>query len=219
MAPTAAGAPGDLNRFQSLWKRCLVGGAQDTSTEIHQRLINGYNEPQRRYHTFAHIKHCLSMFDQCKSLTSNPDALEIAIWFHDAIFVPGNSDNEALSSDFYRELSAGAHTEEFRELAGTLIMATLHEGRSMENSDARYMVDIDLSSFGLPWENFLADSRLLREEHAEFSDADYYRKQAAFRTCLLGQPHFYQTDFFRRHYEQQARENLEKYSAQLKVHS
>jgi predicted metal-dependent HD superfamily phosphohydrolase len=202
-----------LSRFQSLWQRCLIAGATDAGADIHQRLVDGYNEPQRRYHTLAHIDHCLSMFDQCKSLAINPDALEIAVWFHDAIFVPGKPDNEALSAELYRDLSAGVHTDEFRELVDKLIMATLHNESPLDDSDAAYMVDIDLSSFGLPWEDFLRDSRHLREESAELSDADYSRKQGAFRACLFARPHFFQTDFFRQLYEQQARDNLEKYFA------
>ena len=204
-----------LSRFQSLWQRCLIAGATDASADIHQRLVDGYNEPQRRYHTLAHIDHCLSMFDQCKSLAINPDALEIAVWFHDIIFIPGQPDNEALSAELYRDLSAGVHTDQFRELVDKLIMATLHDGSSLDDNDAAYMVDIDLSSFGLPWEDFLRDSRHLREESTELSDADYSRKQGAFRSCLLARPHFFQTDFFRQHYEQQARDNLAKYFDQL----
>jgi predicted metal-dependent HD superfamily phosphohydrolase len=200
-----------LNRFQSLWQRCLVEGAADSSAAIHQRLVNGYNEPLRRYHTLAHIDHCLSMFDQCKSLATNPDALEIAVWFHDVIFEPGKSDNEALSAELYEELSEGVHADEFRALVGRLIMATLHNERSLDDSDAGYMVDIYLSSFGLPWEDFLRDSRRLREESVQLDDAEYHRKQGEFRSCLLARPHFYQTDFFRQRYEQQARDNLAKY--------
>ena len=204
-----------LNRFQSLWQRCLIEGAADASAAIHQRLVNGYNEPQRHYHTLAHIDHCLSMFEQCKSLATNPDALEIAVWFHDVIFEPGKPDNEALSAKLYEELSAGVHADEFRALVGRLIMATLHNQRSPDDNDTGYMVDIDLSSFGLPWEEFLRDSRRLREESAELSDADYYQKQGAFRSCLLARPRFYQTDFFRQRYEQQSRDNLAKYFDQL----
>ena len=202
-----------LGRFQSLWQRCLIEGATDASADIHQRLVDGYNEPQRRYHTLDHIDHCLSMFDQCKSLAINPDALEIAVWFHDAILVPGKPDNEALSAQLYRDLSADVHGDEFRDLVSRLIMATLHDGSSLEDPDAGYMVDIDLSSFGLPWEDFLRDSQHLREESAELSDADYSEKQSSFRSCLVARPHFYQTDFFRRQYEQQARDNLAKYFA------
>jgi len=211
MTSPAVEAISGLSRFKLLWQRCLIEGAADTGAAIHQRLVDGYNEPQRHYHTLAHIDHCLTMFDQCKSLATNPDALEIAIWFHDVIFDPGKSNNEALSAELYEELSAGVHADEFRALVGRLIMATLHNGLSLDDSDAGYMVDIDLSSFGLPWEDFLRDSRHLREENMHLSDADYSRKQGEFRSCLLARPHFYQTDFFRGRYEQQARDNLAKY--------
>jgi predicted metal-dependent HD superfamily phosphohydrolase len=213
-SPAAQGISG-LDRFQSLWQRCLNAGATDTSTAIHQRLVDAYNEPQRRYHTLPHIDHCLSLFDQCKSLTANPDALEIAVWFHDVIFEPGKRDNEALSARLYAELSVDVHDNEFRELVGRLIMATLHDGSSLDDSDAGYMVDIDLSSFGLPWEEFLRDSQHLRAECPQLSDAEYYRRTGKFQACLLAKPHFYVTDFFCQRYEKQARDNLAKYFEQL----
>jgi len=216
MTSPAVEAISGLSRFKLLWQRCLIEGAADASAAIHQRLVDGYNEPQRHYHTLAHIDHCLAMFDQCKSLVTNPDALEIAVWFHDVIFEPGKNDNEARSAELYAELSAGVHADEFRALVGKLIMATLHNQCSLDDSDAGYMVDIDLSSFGLPWEDFMRDSLHLREESAQLSDADYNRKQGEFRSCLAARPHFYQTDFFRRIYEQQARDNLAKYFDQLR---
>jgi predicted metal-dependent HD superfamily phosphohydrolase len=218
ISPVVEGISG-LKRFQSLWRRCLNEAATDASAEIHQRLVNAYNEPQRHYHTLAHIDHCLEIFDQCKSLATNPDALEIAVWFHDVIFEPGKHNNEALSADLYEELSAGVHDTKFRQLVGRLIIATLHDGCSLDDSDAGYMVDIDLSSFGLPWEDFLRDGQHLREESARLSDAEYYRKQCDFQACLLARPRFYVTDFFYQRYERQARDNLARYFAQLGVSS
>lgn len=213
-SPAVQGGSG-LSRFQSLWQRCLKAGAADSSSTIHQRLVDAYNEPQRHYHTLAHIDHCLAIFDQCKSLATNPDALEIAVWFHDVIFEPGKHDNEALSAELYQDLSTGVHDNEFRSLVGRLIMATLHDGSSLDDSDAGYMVDIDLSSFGLPWQDFLRDSQHLREENAQLSDTEYYRRTGDFQACLLEKPRFYVTDFFCQRYEQQARDNLAKYFEQL----
>ena len=212
-APALEGVSG-LNRFQSLWQRCLNEGAVDTSPAIHDRMVNAYNEHQRHYHTLAHIGHCLSIFDLCKSLATNPDALEIAVWFHDVIFEPGKRNNEALSAELYQELSAGVHDSEFRDLVDRLIMATLHDGCSLDDSDAAYMVDIDLSSFGLPWEDFLRDGQHLRKECPHLSDTEYYRRQGDFQSCLLARPRFYLTDFFYQRYEQQARDNLTRYFAQ-----
>ena len=205
-----------LDRFQDLWRRCLVDGGRDDSASIHERLINSYCEPQRHYHTLVHIEHCLGMFDQCKSLVSNPDALEIAVWFHDVIFEPGRHDNEALSKELYLYLSIKAHAPELRELVGRLIMATLHDGNSLEDDDARYMVDIDLSSFGLSWDEFLRDSDNLRLENPQLSDAEYYFNQGNFQNHLLGRERFYLSDFFSQRYESRARENLSLYFERIR---
>jgi predicted metal-dependent HD superfamily phosphohydrolase len=207
-------AVGDIrgpDRFRALWQRCLIDGAVDDSLKIHQRLLDGYDEPQRHYHTLAHIEQCMAMFDQCSSLARNPDALELAVWFHDVIFEPGNSDNEARSADLYLQFSDGVHDEATRGLVKRLIMATLHDGSSLEDSDACYMVDIDLSSFGLSWECFLQDSKHLRLENADLSDAEYYRRKASFQGRLLARERFFLSDYFAERLETQARANLARY--------
>ena len=104
MTAPMAGPGNGADRFRSLWQSCLLPNVEDHSAGIHQRLIDAYAEPQRHYHTLAHIQHCLGMFDQCKSLLANPEAVELAIWFHDAIYVPSACDNEALSAELYRRL-------------------------------------------------------------------------------------------------------------------
>ncbi len=214
MPQTAADISG-IDRFSALWRRCLLPGADDDSGAIHRRLLDGYGESPRYYHTLEHIEHCLRMFDACKSRLQQPDAVELAVWFHDVVFEPGRCDNERLSADLYLQYSAGVHDEATRDLVDRLIMATLHNGDSLTDADAAYMVDIDLSSFGLSWQEFLRDSENLRRENAHLDDAEYYRKQTGFQSCLLSRDRFFRSDFFAGRYEQRARENLARYFAEL----
>ncbi len=200
-----------LDRFQALWRRNLVAGAADDSAAIHRQLLDAYREPQRFYHTLEHIEHCLGMLELCKPELGHPDAVELAIWFHDAIYVPGAPDNEAQSAALYRRLADGAHAGDFVARVVRLIMATLHDGNSLEDADADYMVDIDLSSFGLEWEAFLRDSKNLRRERPAVSDEDFYRNQGDFQKLLLARERFFHSEFFQRRFEQQARANLARY--------
>jgi predicted metal-dependent HD superfamily phosphohydrolase len=200
-----------LSRFQSLWRRNLIEAATDDSVEIYRNLLQRYREPERHYHSIEHIEHCLNQFDQCKSLADNADALELAIWFHDAILVSGRRDNEARSAELYLELTHDVQTESTRQLVNRLIMATLHDGSSLNDTDSCLMVDIDLSSFGLPWEEFLRDSFNLRAENPQLSDNDYFLNQTGFQRSLLARPRFFQSDYFHDRLEAQARENLERY--------
>jgi predicted metal-dependent HD superfamily phosphohydrolase len=203
-------------RFQSLWRRNLRDGANDDSAIIYQRLLDGYREPHRHYHSLSHIEHCLRMFEQCKSLSSHPDALELAIWFHDVILEAGRADNEARSAELYLELSRDAHDDATRQLVNRLILATQHNGGVLEDADNIYMIDIDLSSFGLPWDEFLRDSLALRAENPQLSDADYALRQTGFQRALLERPRFFLSDYFFNRFEQQARDNLARYFEYLK---
>jgi len=215
LAPGAEDITG-FTRFQSLWQRNLTETAIDDSQAIYQRLLAGYHQPQRHYHTLDHIKHCLAMFEDCKALVHEPDSLEMAIWFHDVILESGRRDNEARSADLYLELSKGVQRDETRQLVKRLIMATLHDGDSLEDADCIYMVDIDLSSFGLSWDGFLGDSQDIRAENPHLCDQDYQLNQSGFQRSLLARPRFFLSDFFFDRFEKQARDNLARYFEYLR---
>jgi len=215
MPLTSAPDLSDPGRFRALWQRCLLDGASDDSAAIHRRLLDGYREPQRYYHTPHHIEHCLAWFDQCRSLVDDPDALELAIWFHDVVYEPGKPDNEARSAALYQHFADGAHANETRALVDRLIMATLHLGSDLDDGDASYMVDIDLSSFGLPWEDFLRDSENLRREAAHLDDAEFQHKAMSFYQSLRERERFFYTEFFATRLEARAHRNIERYLARI----
>ncbi len=198
--------------FQALWQRCLPEGvADDKSIDIYRRLIQAYSEPQRIYHTLKHIDGCFVMFEKIRHLANNPDALALAIWFHDAIYELNAGNNEQRSADWFMKESDGLFDENLRRLVYAHIMATLHCGRKIQNPDSKLMIDIDLSSFGLSWPEFLHDSNNVRKEQSDISDEAFYRKQCGFQKELLERPRFFQSDYFFEHHEKQARRNLTDY--------
>jgi predicted metal-dependent HD superfamily phosphohydrolase len=198
----------DIDRFQLLWRQSLLDQSVDDSAAIHQRLVDSYSEPQRVYHTLSHIEHCLTHFDRISAQLQNPVAVELAIWFHDVIYAPGAADNEQLSADLFLELTQHCFDDSLRNTVYQHIMATLHDGSQIDNNDTKFLVDIDLSSFALPWPEFSRDSNNLRQEMSCLSDDDFYRKQFAFQQKLINQPRFFKSDYFYENYEDQARQNL-----------
>ncbi len=201
----------DYNRFQLLWRLCLVDPAIDESAAIHQQLIAAYGEAQRYYHTLDHIEHCLSLFDEICSELQSPQALELAIWFHDVVYRPGAENNEQLSADQFMQSTKNKFDDNLRNIVYQHIMATVHLETEMNHADTKYMLDIDLSGFGSPWPEFIRDSDKLRREMPHLSNEDYYRKQSAFQQSLIDRPRFFKTDYFFQKYEAQARQNLTDY--------
>lgn len=86
------------------WHRLLAAFALPESNEWFDRLVDAYSQKHRRYHTGAHIDHCLQELDAAPGLAVEPAEVELALWFHDAIYDPYASDNEAKSADWACEL-------------------------------------------------------------------------------------------------------------------
>ena len=202
----------DPQRFEALWSLRIGAGAGAVFDELDAL----YGEPHRRYHTAAHIKHCLRQFDLAVDRMDEPDAVEMALWFHDAIYdIPGK-ENELRSAELFAAKVDGRGSEQFRSVVHRLIMATTHRA-PLETLDESFIVDIDLSSFGLPWEEFLRDSRAVRAEFPHVSDAEFYPKQKKFLESLVARPEFCFTEFFRDRHETRARENIERLCARLET--
>ena len=140
----------------------------------------------------------------------------MAIWFHDVIYRYGAKDNETLSAQAFRDLAGPHMPAGFIDRVGEFIIATQHTGCARDSGEA-FMVDIDLSGFGLPWEGYLADSNALREEAPDIGDSQYYAGKLRFLDGLLGWKSLYQTDYFRDRLEQKARENIKRYTADLRA--
>ena len=201
----------DRQRFEALWSRCIGAGARDVFDE----LDTLYGEPHRRYHTGAHIEHCLRQFDLAADRMDEPDAVEMAVWFHDAIYEISAKDNELRSAELFAAMAGRRGPEGYREKVRRLIMATTHLDPPPRTLDEEFMVDIDLSSFGRPWEEFLSDSREVRAELAHISDAEFYPRQKKFLESLAARSRICFTEFFRERHERRARENIAKLCAML----
>jgi predicted metal-dependent HD superfamily phosphohydrolase len=180
---------------------------------VYAELCGGYEAAPRLFHNLAHIRDCLVRFDEVAPLLRDRDAVELALWFHDAIYIVGSRTNERNSAELFLERSQGARFT-FRHHVCGLIMATRH-ARRIHGNDRRFIVDIDLSGFGAPWDEFMRNGALLRQESVQQSDDQYLAGQAIFLGRLQERPRFFFTDYFHDRYEAQARENLTRVLADL----
>jgi predicted metal-dependent HD superfamily phosphohydrolase len=197
----------DQQRWVELWSRL---GAQGSGASIFAQLAAGYAEPGRAYHTAEHIRDCLAELDLSRDLAQYPDEVEAALWFHDAVYRPGASDNEDQSAELARTaLSMGAVPHEVADRTAALVLATRHAG--VPNSpDEQLICDIDLSILGREPGIFDAFERQIRREYAWVPEPMYRRERSAVLSGFLRRRSIYQTNQFRHRYEALARANLER---------
>ncbi len=208
-APAASGKPlrrANAERFGAVWRRAHRGPDALPPRPVFDELAAHYRGPERTYHTLGHVDDCLARLDTVAHLVAAPDAIEIALWFHDVLCDPGARDNEIRSARWYLARSAGT-TPRFRIAVCRMILASRHLQPAIR-ADARYMVDIDLAGFGHPWNEFRRTTDLVRGEFPHKSDAEFARGLTPFLRSLVARDAMYGTAFFRERCEDTARRNV-----------
>jgi predicted metal-dependent HD superfamily phosphohydrolase len=206
----------DGARFQRLCQRCLPATSAADPVAVYTELKQRYGEPHRYYHTGEHLQHCFDLVDQTAAGMDDATAVEMGLWFHDAIYTPQALDNELRSAELFLARIGQYSDPDFSRRVYAMIMVTTH--RSVpQTRDEQFIIDIDLSSLGLPWEGFCRNGEDIRQEYAQVPDALFFAGRYAFLQGLLNRPHLYFTDFIRNRYEAIARDNLQRCLAELRA--
>jgi predicted metal-dependent HD superfamily phosphohydrolase len=182
-------------------------------------LRGQYREKERCYHTLQHLNECLAALNAARSLASvpNADAIELALWFHDLVYVPRADNNEEESARIAELclIQAGASQLLITDVK-RLILAT--KGHQQDNQeDSRWLIDIDLAIWGQPKGRFTEHERQIRKEYEWVTEDHYREKRVAILEAFLLRPRLYQTDFFYQRLESQARANMQEFIHSLKV--
>ncbi len=186
----------------------MAAFALPESNETFELLLNAYSQKHRHYHTGVHIEHCLRQLDAASGLASEPAEVELALWFHDAVYDPYSSDNEKKSADLACELlNRHGVSSERVERVRAHIMATRHEAPATIE-DSRLVVDVDLSILGVDEEDYARFEADVREEYRWVPGPLFRRKRAEILESFLARPTIYSTIPFRTKYETPARRNL-----------
>jgi len=178
-------------------------------------IVQRYGEKHRHYHTLAHVMACLDQLDSVRDKLDAPRSVELALWFHDVIYNTRETNNEALSAEFAREvLNTIGEGREVIEKVSNMIAVTKHP--SMPGTeDEKYLVDIDLSILGSPVNAYRQYAEQIRQEYSHVPDDSYKKGRACVLETFLKQESIYHTVFFRNKYERAARENIQAELRQL----
>lgn len=181
-------------------------------------LTTLYGQPQRHYHTLSHVHQLLREIETLNVDPKTKDILEVAAWFHDAVYDPfaprGKNEEDSYNLLMYTPL--GNLTGKL--CAGYCIRATkdhvVPTDTSPENQDIiRLFLDLDLSILGKPPAVYQDYADAIRREYV-FSDCfiteeQYTMGRIAFLNTMLARNQIYHTQHFFAKYEAQARKNME----------
>jgi predicted metal-dependent HD superfamily phosphohydrolase len=199
------------SRFHALWRRAVGTHGADAAWPA---LDAGYSTPSRAYHNWSHIAAMLAGLDEARHETVfaavDFDAVELAIFFHDAIYDARAKDNEARSANLFHDACGDEPADQTLVRRVTdLILATAKHGASSDIG-TRLLLDLDLRVLGGTPEQYGTYADAVRTEYSFVPDGAWRDGRSAVLRTFLERERIFQTDTFASRYERQARSNIER---------
>ncbi|NIF06872.1 hypothetical protein F3J23_15605 [Chryseobacterium sp. Tr-659] len=182
----------DKNLISSLWKE----------------IETQYSGKGRYYHDLLHLENMFRELEEVRSHISDFTAISFSVFYHDVIYDATSKSNEEKSArkaeKRLKEMGAG---NDYIENISTQILATKHHQRS-DNGDTNYLLDADLSVLGKDLRTYLDYTQKIRREYSIYPDLLYKPGRKKVLQHFLELESIFKTEYFKRKYEAQAKENI-----------
>lgn len=177
------------------WHR-VVGTAHEADLE---HLLALHREAHRYHHTAVHVmwvlRHIASITATC--MVDDVSVVEGAALFHDAIYDPRASTNEADSAALAGDvLTAAGWSAQRCATVQQLILATVHQpgiAPADPSLAERVLVDADLAILGSDPASYRAYANAIRAEYTHITEPDWVVGRSAFLCGMLARPRIYST--------------------------
>ena len=213
-------SPERLAALQQGWAKLLVRYrvVPADAYPVFDVLVAAYSAPDRHYHNLEHLAEMFRVAARLTLITDDPSAVQLAVWFHDAVYDPRAADNEARSADLAATLlgPVGVPRSELERVA-RLIHATAHlaTDRPPGDRETAILLDADLAILGAAPERYARYAGAIRQEYAWVPEAEYRAGRARVLDRFLARSRIFWTDLAYQEGEQQARANLSAERASL----
>ncbi|HSS67317.1 MAG TPA: metal-dependent phosphohydrolase [Nocardioidaceae bacterium] len=184
--------------------------------ELGRQLIERYSEPHRRYHDIHHLAAVLVAVDELSDEAVDADAVQLAAWFHDAVYDVRAGDNEERSAELAEtELAAAAVAPARIAEVARLVRLTASHAADADDRDGAVLCDADLAILASPAAEYAAYAAAVRAEYAYVPEPDFRAGRAAILRQLLDLPRLFATERAHDRWEATARRNVEAEIADL----
>jgi predicted metal-dependent HD superfamily phosphohydrolase len=170
--------------------------------ELRQDLLARWSGTHPKHHTVAHLHEMLDAIGRLaeSGIEFDREAVELAAWFHDAIYEIGRDDNEDRSAELLT-------SSPIRDEVARLVLVTKTHKVADDDVNA-VMCDADLSVLGSDALRYRTYAAAVREEYTDVPDEVFKPARAQVLSSLLDGPLFH-TAAGRERWEQLAQRNIE----------
>ena len=179
---------------------------KDYNLECWDEIEQHYTSKSRHYHNLEHLENMLNELEKVKPQIQELDTLLFSIYYHDIVYKPTKSDNEHQSALLFEKRISQTSFPNLDACKTQIELTKEHQLATDE--DTNFLLDIDLSVLGKSPEEYKQYSDNIRKEYRIYPDFMYRKGRLKVLKNMLASDSIYKTEFFKRAYEYQARENL-----------
>lgn len=178
------------------------------ATETLNKLQEKHSEKQRHYHDLSHLYNLYLVKNEFEKSLKNPLLIEAAIWFHDAIYLPKNKNNEAKSAELAVETLKDKNLPFDLNDLKLLIESTAKHQPLKDDSDFHYFLDFDLSILAADAAVYKNYVDAIRQEYSMYPTFLYkIGRKKVLKSFLKRERIYFSSKFYEEH-EKKARENI-----------
>lgn len=174
--------------------------------DLRAELSDRWSQPHRRHHDVEHLNDVLAAVDILADggPSFDRDAVDLAVWFHDAVYEIGRDDNEEQSAALAHERLADSS---LRDEVVRLVLLTRTHAVAPGDLNGAVLSDADLSVLASSPERYARYAAAVREEYASIPDDVFRPARARVLAALLDGTVFH-TERGAKLWEERARANV-----------
>lgn len=169
-------------------------------------IKNHYSSRFRYYHNLEHIENMLLELEKVEATIKDLDTVLFAIYYHDIIYKSTKSDNEHKSALLFEKRISKTSFPNLNKCKSQIEATKEHQ--LSDDYDTNILLDLDSTILGKSQKEYQKYSADIRMEYKICPDFMYRKGRAKVLKNMLEKDSIYKTDFFKKNYENQAKENL-----------
>jgi predicted metal-dependent HD superfamily phosphohydrolase len=183
------------------WQRLGLG------RDLYVELVTRWSEPHRHYHDVRHLAATLGALDTIDDAAATLPAVQLAAWFHDAVYEGVAGVDEQQSADLAQRMLGELPASDVAEVVRLVLLTARHDPQPGDAAGAA-LCDADLAILGaLPgrYDVYVRDVRL---DYAHVDDATWSAGRTAVLDSLLALDPLFRTSTGRELWQDRAVANL-----------
>lgn len=199
----------DAEWLRSRWAQLCRPGHYSWTWDM---LVSLYSTYGRHYHTLEHVENCIELVSTIRHPNVDHDAAQMALFWHDAVYVVGSEHNEWQSALLVDAILPSVTVKRGvlvrQAILGTASHDILRNVAEVGGATIAAVCDVDMAILGTEPDVYRSYVSLVRKEYGRVGDDRWREGRSAFLRGFLEKDRIFSLPEMADRFEAKARQNM-----------